>query len=66
MTKKEWTCFGKGQRVTMQRDGKDYFGTVIRINTNWSQVLVRWDETLTEIWYGRLGLELVKNGTDGR
>lgn len=60
MTKKEWSNIWKDLRVTMTRDGKIYTGTVIRVNSNFSQALVRWDETNSEIWYGRLGIEVLK------
>lgn len=67
MTKGQWQNLKLGARVktelpNLYGDGKVlYKGTVIRANSNWSQVLVRWDgdEAGNEIWYGRLGLELL-------
>jgi hypothetical protein len=61
MTKSQWQSLRIGTRVTMTLDNKVYNGTIVRNNSNWSQVLVRWDDTLTEIWYGRLGIELLKH-----
>ena len=59
MTKKEWSNIWKDQRVTMTLHEKVYKGTVIRVNSNFSQALVRWDESGTEIWYGRIGIYLL-------
>ncbi|MFA6570775.1 MAG: hypothetical protein WCT77_06005 [Bacteroidota bacterium] len=59
MTKKQWGNVWVGSRVTMMLDQKTYKGIVIRVNSNFSQVLVRWDEDNAEIWYGRLGIELL-------
>lgn len=65
MTKKEWSNLRIGARVTMnwpQGDGtnKTYTGDVVRINSNGSQVLVKWDGDSGVQWYGRLGIELIK------
>jgi len=66
MTKKEWSNITEGCRVTMQRyDHRvnadiTYTGTVKRLNSNYSQALVKWDNTGSEIWYGRLGIEMIK------
>jgi len=59
MTKTQWRSLRIGTKVTMTRDGKIYIGEIIRTNSNGSQMLVRWDGSLTEIWYGRLGIELL-------
>lgn len=63
MTKSEWNKSFKGTRVTMKTwKPVDVIlnGTIVRSNSNHSQVLVKWDETDNEIWYGRLGIELIK------
>lgn len=64
MTKKEWSNIRQGTRVTMtlndlQGIPRQYKGTVIRMNSNHSQALVRWDGQDTERWYGRLGIDLL-------
>lgn len=60
MTKNQWRNLIVGSRVTMKITNKVYNGTVIRNNSNWSQVLVKWDDTKDEIWYGRLGIEILE------
>jgi hypothetical protein len=60
MTKNQWRNLRVGARVTMKITNKVYNGTIIRINSNWSQVLVKWDGTKDEIWYGRLGIEILE------
>lgn len=67
MTKANWYNLWKGDRVETKTwkpvDGKPVDvilkGTVIRLNSNRSQALVKWDDSESEIWYGRLGLELI-------
>ena len=71
MTKKEWHSIRIGTMVWKKHndikweEGGSYYtkevyltGVVKRINSNFSQVLVDWGDN--EIWYGRLGIELVK------
>lgn len=71
MTKPQWNTIQPGTtRVQMKSweidrtvnppKPKDILltGTVIRINSNWSQVLVHWDRG-TEVWHGRTQLELL-------
>ena len=71
MTKKEWTTVRQGTKVYKKHtdlkwdeDGvcvtveKYLTGIVKRTNSNHSQVLVDWGDN--EIWYGRLGIELIK------
>ena len=63
MTKKEWSNLLTDSRVTMaieQLDGtlKVYEGTVLKLNSNRSQALVKWDDDC-ENWYGRLGIDLL-------
>ncbi len=72
MTKGQWRNLRIGANVTTTYPDLtniekriDYHGTVIRANSNGSQVLVRWDNTKTERWYGRLGIELA-NGSAKR
>ncbi len=60
MTKNQWRNLIVGSRVTMQINNKVYNGTIVRKNSNWSQVLVKWDDTGNEIWYGRLGIEILE------
>ena len=68
MTKSEWRNIKVGSKVVHKTwtiiEGKPVdiilSGSVIRINSNRSQVLVKWDSTDNEIWYGRLGLEINK------
>jgi len=64
MTKKQWSNIHIGMRVTMtlsdlQGIPRVYTGSVIRLNSNYSQALVRWDGQDTETWYGRLGIECI-------
>lgn len=71
MTKAQWRKLIPGARVTKtlpdidRTQGKPVFvnkvfnGTVIRANSNWSQVLVHWDDSRSELWYGRLGIEIL-------
>lgn len=66
MTKKEWSNLRTGARVCMfwpQGDGSNklYTGTVVRFNSNASQVLVKWDGSDGVQWYGRLGIDLIKD-----
>ena len=68
MTKREWTDLRTGQRVYKKLNAINpvtrimelvvYSGTTVHFNSNASQVLVKWDNTEHEIWYGRLGLDL--------
>ena len=70
MTKKEWYSLQIGTRVFTESnklervDGKVIStkviltGTIERINSNRSQVVVNWGDCTN--WYGRLGIELVK------
>ena len=66
MTKKEWQSVCEGTKVTMTiydhryRSEVRYIGYIKRMNSNYSQALVKWDNSGSEIWYGRLGLELVQ------
>lgn len=62
MTKSQWNKIEVGTKVVHETRNHDNtpklcFGTIIRINSNGSQALVRFD-TGTEIWYGRTGIEL--------
>jgi hypothetical protein len=62
MTKKEWSSIRIGTKVchnTFTIHGKEiyFLGTVVRFNSNGSQVLVEFNDG-TNNWYGRLGLEL--------
>jgi len=70
MTKKEWSSLRTGTRVYKKHtdlkwdeNGKctsfeRYLtGVVKRTNSNHSQALVDWGDN--EIWYGRLGIELI-------
>ena len=72
MTKKEWYSLVVGSKVWKKHndlewtDGKCVskevylYGSVIRLNSNRSQVLVIWDGRDSDgTWYGRLGIELV-------
>lgn len=69
MNKVDWYNLWKGDRVEMKTwkpvDGKPVdivlIGTVIRLNSNRSQALVKWDNSDSEIWYGRLGIELINH-----
>lgn len=67
MTKVQWGKLRKGDKVKTEahrynKDGTMYIelihGSVIRMNSNGSQALVRWDKSGNEIWYGRLGIEM--------
>ncbi len=71
MTKKQWQSIKPGSRVWMkhtdlerQMDGnlmpKEIIlrGEIIRVNSNHSQVIVKWDDKEPLMWYGRLSLEL--------
>jgi len=63
MTKKEWSNLWTDSRVTMTREQLDgttkvYKGTVLKLNSNRSQALVKWDDSW-ENWYGRLGIDLL-------
>jgi len=69
MTKKQWDSVYVGTKVWMKHNTienvngdvktKEIYltGIVKRVNSNRSQVLVDWGDN--EIWYGRLGIELV-------
>lgn len=74
MTKKQWSSIRIGTKVWKQHTDLKWVGqgvrslitqtvyltgVVKRINSNHSQVLVDWGDN--EIWYGRLGIELVEN-----
>ena len=71
MTKKEWLNIKIGTKVKTDlsavikgNNGNELrkvtlYGKIVQINSNGSQVKVRWEDGI-EIWYGRLGLELVK------
>jgi hypothetical protein len=68
MTKKEWSLLKVGDRVKVQGSQLDetrtklvsvtWFATVDRFNFGCSQVLIKYD-TGTEVWKGRLGIELL-------
>lgn len=71
MTKKEWSSIRIGTAVYKKHTDLKWdeagectsfehilVGVIKRINSNHSQVLVDWGDN--EIWYGRLGIELVK------
>lgn len=72
MTKKEWYEVWLGVRVInktwiIDRTVKPpqsvdviLTGTVVRVNANCSQALVKWDGHDGTIWYGRTGIELLK------
>lgn len=71
MTKNEWKTIRVGTKVTKtgyygrNSDNtaltlKTLIGTVKRINSNCSQILVLWDDDNYDMWYGRTGVELVK------
>jgi hypothetical protein len=68
MTKKEWLYLRKGVEVEHKTwkpvDGKPVdvtlTGTVVRMNSNHSQALVKWEGDDFESWYGRLGIEIKK------
>ena len=68
MTKKEWGSITIGTEVSHKTwqpvDGKPVDvileGRVVKINSNVSQVLVKWNDKGFESWYGRLGIELIK------
>lgn len=69
MTKKEWRNLKPGIRVSMTLSAiaetraiynKVYTGTIVKANSNWSQVFVKWDDEETGMWYGRLGIEILK------
>jgi len=68
MTKKQWKDKWNswpGTRVTHKTwkivDTKPVdvilHGVVVKSNSNGSQVLVKWDDSDYESWYGRLGIE---------
>ena len=71
MTKPQWRNLRIGQKVWKEHldlkwiDGKCVsekvclYGVTKKFNANCSQVLVKWDNTDNEIWYGRLGIEIV-------
>lgn len=67
MTKKEWSSLRIGTKVTCHtwdnksKANKINTGSITRINSNCSQVYVKWDDIDFENWYGRLGIELFKN-----
>ena len=70
MTEKEWSNIKIGQRVKMNSWDIDksqdppkpiditYYGTIVKANFNFSQVLVKFDSGL-EVWKGRLGIEVI-------
>ena len=66
MTKKEWFNLKEGDKVEMTlydhriRQNVLYKGYVKRSNSNHSQVLIKWSNSDSEHWYGRLGIELTK------
>jgi hypothetical protein len=69
MTKGQWKNIRIGTRVTTKlpdlanaMKSVNYYGTVVRVNGNKSQVLVRWGSG-SEIWYGRLGIEIAQQLT---
>ena len=68
MTKKEWLNLRTKSEVTYKTwrliDDKSVDiileGAVVRMNSNHSQALVKWNNDSFENWYGRLGLEINK------
>ena len=66
MTKKEWLYLRPNMEVIHKTwkpvDGKPVDvileGTVVRMNSNHSQALVKFNDEGFESWYGRLGLEM--------
>ena len=68
MTKKEWLHLRPNMEVIHKTwkpvDGKPVDvileGIVVRMNSNHSQALVKFNNEGFESWYGRLGLELKK------
>lgn len=68
MTKKEWLHLRPNMEVIYKTwkpvDGKPVDvileGTVVRMNSNHSQALVKFNDEGFESWYGRLGLEMKK------
>jgi len=69
MNKVDWYNLHDGDRVEMKTwkpvDGKPVdiilTGTIVKQNANCSQVLVKWDDSDSKIWYGRLGIELINH-----
>lgn len=70
MTKGQWKTLRIGSKVWKEHNHLDFTdggciantiilnGVIKRINSNFSQVLVKWDDSDFENWYGRLGIEL--------
>lgn len=62
MTKGQWKNLRPCTRVTTTlpdlNGGSEIFkGVVVKRNSNWSQVLVKWDKGV-EMWHGRLEIEI--------